>query len=136
MAVTANQIIKRKSGGILRGVVAAAENLYGGTVCFKDSSGHATADDNGGGNPFLGVVDAQIDNSAGAAGALKGDVWGEGTVVLLPLSGGALTDVTRKIYASDNYTFSCTASSKTYVGTIYEWESSTHVWVLIDCQLP
>jgi hypothetical protein len=136
MAVTENQIIKRKSGGQLRGVVAKNENLYGGTLCFRDSNGHATGDDNGGSNPFLGVVDAQIDNSAGSAGGLSGDVWGEGTVVLLPLGSATQADVAKKIYASDNYTTSLTSSTRTYIGTISEFESTTHVWVLLDCQLP
>ena len=130
-AVTASQFITRQ--GVDRGTGKVAEStvLYGGTLAFTNASGYTDDDVASGVNLFAGIVVDTVDNSTGANGALNVNLHTCGRF-LLTGSGFAQTSVGLKAYASDNFTISLNPTSKTYIGTITNYVSSTQVLVQID----
>lgn len=120
MAVTADQLITARipgTGRLIEGLVEAGEVLYAGTMAFWDADGYLTPVITAGANGFAGIVRKQVDNSAGADGDLKAELYTEGDFTL-PLASVAQTDVDTLAYAVDNYTLSLTATSQSLVGKI------------------
>lgn len=132
MAVTANQLTKRQDGCRNSYPVAASTTIYEGTLAFLTPAGYLDDDTGTAANRFAGVTVGYVDNSAGSAGDLKGEVYAEGVFELVG-SGFAQTTVGDAIYASDNYTISSTPSaSSVYVGICVGYVSSTNILVDID----
>ena len=133
-AVTTEQYIN-KSHSSHRGKlpVASAKKLLGGTMSFADANGYGTDVVAAGANPFRGIVVVTVDNSAGADGAMKAEVHEDGKFLLVG-AGFTQGDVAKKAYASDNFTISSSATSKTYIGTFSKFKSATEMWVDIDIQ--
>lgn len=103
--------------------VIAADIIYEGAAVGENGSGYArplvAAD------PFLGFAESKADNSAGAAGAVNVRVRQKGKVQLAVAGATAITANDRpKVYASDDNTFTLTATSNTYIGTVSRWISS------------
>lgn len=101
--------------------VIAADIIYEGAAVGDNGSGYArplTA-----GDPFRGFAVTQADNSAGSAGAITVEVRHEGRVQL-SIGSLAITDVGKPVYASDDATFTLTATSNSYVGRVIRWVSS------------
>lgn len=101
--------------------VKAASTIYEGSAVGDDGSGYArqlvAAD------PFRGFAAAKADNAAGLAAAINVHVRQKGRIVLA-VSGLAITDVGKPVFASDGATFTLTASTNTYVGRVVRYVSS------------
>lgn len=134
MAVTANQLTKRQEG--CRGNCPVdAVHLYEGTMAFFNTDGYLSGIVNSGANVFAGIMIAEVDNSAGSAGDLKGEYYSEGDFELTG-SGFAQTDVGLDIYATDNYTIGTSGSSTSYVGQCVGYVSSTKLIVRLKKNAP
>lgn len=100
----------------------ASDIIYEGAA-VGDSSG--TARPLVAGDAFLGFADRTVDNSAGAAGAVNVRCRQRGKIVI-PVVGAASTDdIGSTVYASDDDTFTLTASSNTAIGKVDSWVTST-----------
>lgn len=133
MAVTANQVIRRRSGspGRRKVPVAASTILYEGTMCFEDAGGDFTGTvlENG---TFGGIVVDNVDNSAGADAAKWAEVYYDGEF-LLTMDTTSLTavDIGKPVYGVDNFTITETATDLVPVGIITEVVSTSTAWVSI-----
>lgn len=113
--------------------VIAADIIYQGAAVGENGSGYArplvAAD------PFLGFAEAKADNSAGAAGAITVNVKKSGNIVL-PISGLAITANDRPaVYASDDDTFTLTATGNTLIGYVSRWIETGLAVVEFDAAL-
>lgn len=113
--------------------VVAADIIYQGAAVGENGSGYArplvAAD------PFLGFAEAKADNSAGAAGAIAVNVKKRGNIVL-DISGIAITANDRPaVYASDDDTFTLTATGNTLIGYVSRWISTGRAVVEFDAAL-
>lgn len=131
MAVTANQVTKRREGERTAYPVAASTNIYEGTLVFINSSGYASDATATGVNGFAGIAVTQSDNSSGSAGDKWVEVYTEGEFELTG-SGFAQTDVGMPAYGDDNYTASVSlGSTSVRIGRVVEYVSSTKTIVAI-----
>lgn len=113
--------------------VIAADIIYQGAAVGENGSGYARP--LVAGDPFLGFADRQVDNSTGAAGAKNVRVKTKGCIVL-PISAIGITANDRPVvYASDDDTFTLTASTNTPIGTVYQWLSTGFAMVEFDAAL-
>lgn len=102
--------------------VVAADIIFEGAAVGENGSGYArplvAAD------PFLGFAEAKADNAAGAAGDKRVEVRTRGRVTLT-ISGLAITANDRPIvYASDDDTFTLTATANSAIGRVSRWVST------------
>ncbi len=96
----------------------AAETIYKGAFVGVDPAGYAKSFEPG--DLLVGISDGYIDNSAGAAGAENVHVHTQGDL-MFTLSGAALTDVGKLVYATDDNTISLTGHPDGYVGKIVHY---------------
>jgi hypothetical protein len=73
-----------------------------------------------------------VDNSAGAAGALNVRVKPRGRVILPVVGVTAVTDEGATVYASDDDTFTLTATGNSAIGKITRYISGTTVEVYYE----
>lgn len=109
--------------------VVASDIIYDGAAVGM-SSGNArplTA-----GDDFAGFCVKQADNSSGSAGDINVDLYQTGVVKLAVTGVTAKTDVGSDVYASDDNTFTLTASGNSSIGTIVRYISSTTVMVKFE----
>lgn len=132
MAVTANQLTKRRPNQERRAIpVAASTTIYEGTLNFVTATGYLDDDTAAGANRFAGIALAYVDNASGSAGDKTGEVYTEGA---FELSGTGFTQASVKlpVYATDNYTVTTAPSaSGVYIGTCSRYISSTLIEVEI-----
>ncbi|WLR92174.1 hypothetical protein [Shinella zoogloeoides] len=113
--------------------VVASDIIYQGAAVGENGSGYARP--LVAGDPFLGFAEAIADNSAGAAGAIGVNVRKRGNIVL-PISAIAITANDRPaVYASDDDTFTLTASTNTLIGYVSRWVSTGIAVVEFDAAL-
>lgn len=110
--------------------VIASDIIYQGAAVGENGSGYArplvAAD------PFLGFADHTVDNSAGAAGAKTVRVLTRG-VIQLPITSIAITANDRPaVYASDDNTFTLTATSNSLIGYVRRWVATGVALVEFD----
>lgn len=110
----------------------AADIIYQGAAVGDNASGYMRPLVSG--DPFRGFAQIKVDNSAGAAGDKDVELMQRG-LVTLPISGVALTDVGRPVYASDDDTFVLTGLGS-YVGKVYAYVSSGFAIVEFDTARP
>ncbi len=113
--------------------VIASDIIYEGSAVGENASGYArplaAAD------PFLGFAQRKADNSAGAAGAINVTVRTRGKVQL-PITSIAITANDRPaVYASDDDTFTLTATSNTLIGYVSRWVETGIAVVEFDAAL-
>ena len=109
-------------GGEQEYPVIAADIIYQGGAVGENGSGYARP--LVAGDAFLGFTTAKADNSAGAAGDIGVTVKDKGFITL-PISGLAITANDRAlVYASDDDTFTLTATSNSLIGTVSRWIST------------
>ena len=101
--------------------VVASDIVHEGAAVGDNGSGYARPLQAG--DPFRGFAEAKADNSSGSAGDRRVRVRRHG-VVQLPISGLAITDVGKDVYASDDDTFTLTQGSNTRIGHVMRWVSS------------
>ena len=111
--------------------VIASDIIYQGAAVGENGSGYArplvAAD------PFLGFAQAPADNSAGAAGAINVQVRTRGVIRLTVAGATAITANDRPaVYASDDNTFTLTATSNSLIGYVRRWLASTDCLVEFD----
>lgn len=134
MAVTAEQLITARipgTGRLIEGLVEAGEVLYKGTMAFWDADGYLTPVITAGANGFAGIVRRTADNTSGADGDVKAELYTEGDFVL-PLPSVAQTDVDTLAYAVDNYVLSVTSTSQSLVGKILRVAGTNLAEVRLD----
>ncbi len=111
--------------------VEAAATVYRGAVVGENGSGYArplTA-----GDPFLGVAMGKADNAAGSAGDVRVRVRTRGRMVVEVAGASAITANDRPaVYASDDGTFTLTASTNSQVGYVSRWIGGTTCVVEFD----
>jgi hypothetical protein len=110
--------------------VIASDIVYKGAAVGDNGSGYARP--LVAGDPFLGFADSQVDNAAGSAGDKAVSVLMRGSVVLSVTGATGVGDVGEAVYASDDATFTMTASTNSYIGRIVRHISSTTVLVAFD----
>lgn len=120
--LAANKTRKFYIGGEQEYPVIAADIIYQGGAVGENGSGYARP--LAAGDAFLGFAVAKADNSGGAAGDVSVTVKDRGFIEL-PISGLAITANDRAlVYASDDDTFTLTASTNTLIGTVSRWVST------------
>lgn len=113
--------------------VIASDIIYQGAAVGENGSGYARP--LVAGDPFLGFAMETIENSAGAAGLKGVNVRKRGNIVL-PISAIAITANDRPaVYASDDDTFTLTASTNTLIGYVSRWVSTGVAVVEFDTAL-
>lgn len=118
MAATGNAILELEIGDRNEAPVAADKRLYRGSMAFADADGRAT---NVLGAKFLGHVAAEANNTAGGAGAINVLLHAGRYRAQVAITGVALTDRGKQVYASDNNTYTLTAGSNTLVGRVVRY---------------
>jgi hypothetical protein len=113
--------------------VIASDIIYEGSAVGENGSGYArplvAAD------PFLGFAQRKADNSAGAAGDISVRVRTRGKAQL-PISGIAITaNDLPAVYASDDDTFTLTATSNSLIGYVSRWVETGVAIVEFDASL-
>lgn len=126
MAVATNQTVKRqgRDGKLNARGVAAGVHIYEGTAIFTDANGFATSVKADANTVFLGIAREEIDNTSGTNGEKNVEFWTDGNFEL-PTSGLAVADIGSDIHASDNYTFTKTATGNPKAGKIVGYVSAT-----------
>lgn len=119
MAIAKNTFRSYEEGDINTFGVKATSQIYIGSI-VGSSGGYArglvAAD------VFLGF---SLENVLGGAadGAVSVNVQRRGAVQIA-LASLAVTDIGKKVYASDDGTFTLTAMSNSYIGTVLRWVST------------
>lgn len=103
--------------------------IYEGAAVGSNSSGYAKPITNG--DKFCGFADEKIDNSGGGDGAKTVRIRKKGSI-LLDISGITLADINKSVYATDDNTFTLSATSAVYIGQISRIDSSDVVVVEFD----
>lgn len=101
--------------------VIAADIIYEGAAVGDNGSGYARP--LVAGDPFRGFAVVKADNAAGSAGDVLVKVRQKGQIELA-IGSLAITDVGKAVYASDDDTFTLTATSNSYVGRVKRFVST------------
>ena len=113
--------------------VVAADIIYEGAAVGEDASGYSRP--LVAGDPFQGFAEAKADNSTGLAGAKRVRVLARGRV-RLPIAALAITANDRPaVYASDDNTFTLTASTNSLIGYVSRWDATGYGIVEFDAAL-
>jgi hypothetical protein len=114
--------------------VVATDIIYEGAAVGENAAGYARP--LVAGDPFLGFASRKADNSAGLAGAIGVEVKRRGQIQLLVAGATAVTANDRPlVYASDDDTFTLTASTNSIIGRVSRWVSSGVCVVEFDAAL-
>jgi len=114
--------------------VVASDIIYQGAAVGENGSGYARPLQAG--DVFLGFAEGKVDNSSGSAGDKHVRVKTRGVVRLTVAGATAITGNDRPIvYASDDATFTLTASTNTPIGRLRRWIASTDAMVEFDAML-
>ena len=113
--------------------VIADDIIYQGAAVGENASGYSRPLQAG--DPFQGFAEAMADNAGGAAGAVNVNVKARGRVVLA-ISGIGITANDRPVvYASDDNTFTLTASTNSPIGRVSRWVSTGVAVVEFDASM-
>ena len=130
MALSADTPRVYELGDINSLPVKASTKIYeGAAVGIDAASGYARGLNAG--DAFKGFAERTADNSAGSNGDVRVRVLTKG-IAKLAIANAAITDVDKTVYASDDGTFTLTASTNSYVGKVVRWESTGVVLVAFD----
>lgn len=111
--------------------VIADDIIYQGAAVGENGSGYARP--LVAGDPFLGFALGPVDNTGGSAGDLSVSVRLTGKIRLTVAGATAITANDRPVvYASDDNTFTLTASTNTPIGRVLHWYASTDALVEFD----
>lgn len=139
MALTADNPIRLLEGDFADYPVAASAKIYEGALVSIDvTSGLAKNLVAAATDHFAGVAYRLCDNTGGAAAALKCKVrrGNAGKMyVQVAVTGATQAGVGTAVYASDESTFTMTASTNKAVGILAYYESATLCHVRLDPDL-
>ncbi len=127
LATDSNRIYEL--GDINQVPVKGSSIIYQGAAVGGHSSGYARSIANG--DKFLGFADEHIDNSGGGDGLKTVRVRKRGSI-LLDISGVALGDIGKSVYATDDNTFTLSDTNAVYIGQISRIDSSGVALVEFD----
>lgn len=113
--------------------VIAADIIYEGAAVGENASGYSRP--LAAGDRFQGFALEHVDNSAGAAGAKRVRVRTRGRLVLPISSIGIASNDRPAVYASDDDTFTLTATSNSLIGFVSSWVSTGFAVVEFDAAL-
>jgi len=106
--------------------IIADDIVYEGALVGDNASGYGQP--LVAGDPFRGHAVKKVDNTGGAAGVKNIEVL-SGRYRLEVSLAGAITDVGRKVYASDDAVLTFVADGNSYVGTVTRYISATKLEV-------
>jgi hypothetical protein len=106
--------------------VGAAVHLYNGAYVGSDPAGHIKAFEVG--DVFEGIAYEEVDNSAGAAAAKNGRLYMQGDFEMT-LSGAALTDINKPVFATADDAIALMGHPDAWIGNIVHYESTDKVVV-------
>lgn len=110
--------------------VIASDIIYEGAAVGDNGSNYARP--LVGLDPFWGFAKKRVDNASGAAGDKNVELWTAGYVVVDVVGVAAETDTDAAVYASDDNTFTLTASGATQIGKIVRRISGTQCVVRFE----
>ena len=117
--LAADKIRAYQLGDLEEYPVVAGDVIYQGAAVGENGSGYARP--LVAGDRFLGFAEAQADNSDGSAGDIRVTVKTRGRAQL-PISALAITANDRPaVYASDDDTFTLTATANSLIGYVSRW---------------
>lgn len=102
--------------------IIANDIVYAGAA-VGESSSDGTARPLVGGDTFLGFCYEKTDNTGGSAEAKRVPVYSKGYVWLTVTGGDNINDLGVDVYATDDDTFTLTASGASAIGTIVQYDS-------------
>lgn len=115
--------------------VIASDIIYEGAAVGENGSGYSRP--LVAGDPFQGFAVRKADNSDGSAGDINVKVKARGYIRLTVAGATAITANDHpSVYASDDGTFTLTASTNTLIGNVYRWLASTDCIVYFDTPRP
>lgn len=103
--------------------VAADKKIFEGSLLSKASTGYAQP--LVAGEETAGFALEAVDNTQGSDGEKMVNVKAQGKVSLF-ISGLTIADVGKKVYASDDNTFTLTAGSNSLVGKVIRFEKADY----------
>ncbi len=109
--------------------VEGTAHIYKGSLVGLASTGYAQP--LAAGDPFVGIAYEEIDNTSGANGALTVRVYTLGDFGL-SLSGAAITDIGRPVFASADDTLTFTGAGNSYVGIVQDFVKASEIILRID----
>ncbi len=131
-ALSADRATEYREGLILDFPVKETTKIYAGSVvCIENSSGYAVPAANTSGLQFVGVAEAQADNSSGSNGDIKVTVRRKGVFrfAASSINQAVVGDI---MYAIDDQTFDETGSNGVVVGRLVKYVSATEGWIDIE----
>lgn len=131
MAVTANQVVKKRLTHGASYPVYELTSIYGSTLVFVNATGYAVGTTGSGVNKFAGLSTNEQDNSAGASGDKWVEVETDIGVILTGAGTYTQADVKKPVYATDNFTITLdpTAAGAKRIGWVEEYVSATKLMV-------
>jgi hypothetical protein len=130
MTATTDRLTEIKGEGLLKAYpVAASTVLYAGTFCMLNASGYAVAGADTASCTCVGIVHAQVDNSAGS----NGDKWvlvRAGVQAKMVATSITQAMVGKTMYLKDDITFDDTSTNLVMAGLLMEYLSSSSGWIL------
>ena len=129
-ALVADRDTHRRKASAPTSILAGVDILYKGAMAILNSSGHAVAGADTANSRFGGVVDKQVDNSAGTAGGTSVLVYTDGEHKFVA-SGLVAADLGKEVYITDDQTvqLALPGTGNVGCGRIAEFVSATEVWV-------
>ena len=125
MPLTANRNVDHYVDQELRTLqVAAAKHIFRGAFVGLNSAGYA--EPLVAGEPFVGIAYEQIDNTAGANGAMSVRVYTEGDFGQ-SLTGATVANIGRPVFASADNVLTFTASANSYVGLVQDVPAANEI---------
>lgn len=109
--------------------VAATAKIYQGSLVGKTATGYGRALNAG--DVAVGFAKDNTDNTNGIDGEKVCELKAKGKVSLF-ISGITLGDIGRKVYASDDNTFTLTAAGNSVVGKLIRFEKADYGIVAFD----
>ena len=112
--------------------VIASDIIYQGAAVGDNASGYMRPLVSG--DPFRGFADFGVDNASGSAGDKTVRLRHKG-LITCTISGVAITDVGRPVYATDDDTF-VLAGAGSYIGRVWAYVASNTAIVAFDTSRP
>jgi hypothetical protein len=113
--------------------VIATDIIFEGAAVGENASGYARP--LAAGDPFLGFALRKADNSAGAAGAVNVECRTRGRITLAIAALAITANDRPPVYASDDDTFTLTATSNSPIGYVSRWVSTGVAVVEFDAAM-
>lgn len=121
-----NKVREFEMDGFAEYPVVASDIIYAGAAVSLNSGNARPLNTS---DTFVGFAMAQADNASGAAGAINVTVRTKGKIKLAVTGVTGVGDVGSDVYATDDDTFTLTASGGKAIGTVHRYISGTTVVV-------